>query len=1254
MPFDEQKQRRAYLAALCKTVPYHVVEEILAHPTERSIRSHDFHGTVLVADLVGFTPLCERLAHSGDDGLSKLSTVLNQLFGSLLERAIFPYFGYVVQFGGDSITVFYRGNDDARRATASALAAQRLMFGELGRLIEGQSRELMLRVGLARGPIRLPVLGDLSRRAAVIAGEAATRAVMMQRHASPNAIAADVSVVGALEGNIEVVERTDDAALVRGLRDWPATQEFVPLGNRIDEQVEEKIALLEAFVPPWFASRLRSAPEGWRLEGELRQVVVMFAELWGIDRSTGSSEVALHLSRSILRAFRRYGGLTLKADIAETGHRVLVLFGLHEPSENDSERALLAALEATARVRGYGASRNLDVGVRCGIHTGTVYFGAIGSDAKHDITVVGDAVNVAARAATEAQPFDVIATESVLTKAGHEFRASDRGPIRVKGREDPVRLYVIHSPNEGKSHFAQGRASPRFRAGRESEAARLNHAVNEAYAGQGTVLGIVGEAGSGKSAILGEVIDRWVRAGGVGVIGRCRYATSTIPLAPVVSMFENFLGITSIDTEEQRRDRIRTVLKRYDLPDGAPELVSLLQPVRRPDGSTEALVDLADSHARERVLGSITRFLEQRFREEPLLYVVEDLHFADTLTLQLAMRLWALGRHWPFMMVGTYRPDPLLDDLRRTLDFELELPNLSLADSTELIAHELGGESVEADLSVFMWERTNGNPGYLVELLRFFSDRELLQVRAGAVTASTGTQALKDIVPDSMAQVALAALNHLGEVERRVLRTAAAIGRRFDNALLQAASSDELAEDMVGDAMARLEGERVITADQSAGAGYMFRDDVMRAVAYSTIPEGDRREVHVRIADALESLPAEHPSRTAAALAHHRERGGQYSVAVKWFERAARLATRASLDRETAYLVDRWNEVRERLDEKAQPPVVTVARMTMLKFLAVARQGIPKDTVEEGKQLDQRLWDALDDNARAAIDYWVGEALVGLGRPERARDRLERAFASKARDHLRSDAARLIARSYTQAHEIETARQWLKRATELAVDDPYRQVRISLGLAYLLMSEGQLEEARELYETARKAARNRDHLLIAATATSRIAHVDLLTADFERARRGFEEAMVLDRAVGQWNKLAKDLLGTGQCLLWQGRYDDALGPLERAVSMATDLGDQLTASAGFIHLGLALSMTSDPVGGVKMVEDGYRRAVRGGLREAEIAADLHLLRIALVQRDDRAASYAMKRCEIHRQSARSPLFARVFGELQTQAGPFLE
>lgn len=1241
-----------YLRSLCSTVPSHIMEGILLEPSELAVRSQSFEGTVLIADLVGFTPLCERLANAGNDGLSRLSALLNRLFETLLEDAIFPYGGYVVQFGGDSLTTFFRGPEDAIRATAAALSAQRLMFGELGRLVEGQSRELMLRVGLARGDIKLPVLGDLNRRAAVIAGSAASRALTMQHQAQPNAILADSSVVEPLGTDVEVVGRDSEGAVIRGLRDWPnhSPRRVDPELYRKD--VERKVALLETFVPAWLASRLRSAPRGWRIDGELRRVVIVFADVWGIDGEAGSEEVALNISRTMLRAFRRYGGMPLKGDLSVKGHRMMVLFGLHQPSENDPERAILAALEATTRVRGFGSARNLEVGVRCAVHEGTVYFGAIGSDRLHDITVVGDAVNTTARAVNQARPFEVIATESVLEKAGSEFRASDRGPIRVKGLGEPVRLYVVHSPSQGKSHFARGRGRKRFRAGRVMESERLFQAVDNAMSGRGVVLGIAGETGSGKSSILGDVIDRWVKAGGVGVVGRCRYASSTIPLAPVVSMFENFLGIAGSDTEEQRRQRVQSVLSRYDLLDGARDLVGLLEPVRRADGGIDSRVDLGDSHAQERVLGSITRFLEQRFREEPLLYVVEDLHFADTLTLQLAMRLWALGRNWPFMLVGTYRPDPRLNDLRRTVDIEVELPNLTLAESTELVVNELAGDTVEAELNAFMWDRSAGNPGYLVELIRFFSDRELVQVRAGVITAPGGVKGLKDVVPESLAQIALAGLNHLGEVERRVIRVASTVGRRFDAALITQLTRDELDPQRVEAAIAVLKRERIISLD-APPATFVFRDDTTRAVAYGTMPDTERRVVHQRIADVLEALPDKDLSRSAAAIAHHRERAGSLPQALLWYERAARHATRSSLDRETLYLVDQWQAIRHQVEDGDKPSVLTEARMTMLKFLAVARQGIPKDTVEEGRKIDERLWEQFDDNARAAIDYWAADALIRLGRPERARERLFRAFESGAKEHLRSDAARLIARSYNHAHELDEARHWLDRATELAGDDGYRRVRIDLGVAYVLVGEGKLDAARDLYEDARRRARLRDHLLIAAIATSRLAHLDLLAARFDEAERSFEEAMMLDRAVGDWTKLARDLVGKGQSLLWRGRYDDALVPLERALGMARDLGDKLTLAACHVHLGLALAMVRDPLEGIRMVDEGARRAIRAGLRDAEVAADLHMLRIALAQRDDEAAKAAMRRCEVHRTSSQSPLFKKVFGDLQTMAGPFI-
>jgi len=156
--------RKAYLSALCRTVPYHIVEPVLDNPTEHAISHRVIDGCMMFADLVGFTPMCDRMATSGSSGLSRLSSILDQLFELLLEKGIFPYQGYVIQFGGDSLTVIFQDEGQALRCAASANTLQHLMYEEVGRLLRNKERQLLLRVGIASGTIHLPVIGDMARR----------------------------------------------------------------------------------------------------------------------------------------------------------------------------------------------------------------------------------------------------------------------------------------------------------------------------------------------------------------------------------------------------------------------------------------------------------------------------------------------------------------------------------------------------------------------------------------------------------------------------------------------------------------------------------------------------------------------------------------------------------------------------------------------------------------------------------------------------------------------------------------------------------------------------------------------------------------------------------------------------------------------------------------------------------------------------------------------------------------------------------
>ena len=200
---DRDDHRIAYLSALCRTVPYHIVERVLESPTEQSVTRQIYSGSVMYADIVGFTSLCERLAVN-EEGSDHLSQMVNELFSKLLEEAVFPFAGYLVQFGGDSLTTFFRGADHARRAAAAALTCQRIMFGELGRLLGGRSGEMMLRIGVATGEVRVPVLGDYTRRVALCAGDTARRAMALQQMAQPNEVLGGVDLVSAVGNDLAV------------------------------------------------------------------------------------------------------------------------------------------------------------------------------------------------------------------------------------------------------------------------------------------------------------------------------------------------------------------------------------------------------------------------------------------------------------------------------------------------------------------------------------------------------------------------------------------------------------------------------------------------------------------------------------------------------------------------------------------------------------------------------------------------------------------------------------------------------------------------------------------------------------------------------------------------------------------------------------------------------------------------------------------------------------------------------------------
>jgi class 3 adenylate cyclase/tetratricopeptide (TPR) repeat protein len=1239
---------KVYLSALCRVVPYHIVEAVLRDPTERALAQRRVAGSVMVADIVGFTPLCERLAHQGRGGLSQLSTLLDGLFERIELDAIFPFKGYITQFAGDALIVVFHGDDHQLRAVAAALAVRR----QVQQTVEEGGSELALRIGLAPGDIFLNVMGDLGQRVAICAGPAVHRAIQLQQQALPQEVAADAGLLEALDGNVALGE----GGQPEDLRRWPHRSELALLEQHLDDRVKDKIALLEPFIAPPLARRIRGAPHGWRLRGEIRRAVVQYVDVDGFTENAEQLALAMELSRSILRGFRKYDGVVLKATTTGKGQRIMVLYGLARPTDNDAERALLAALEVKARVRAFcGAQPRVPLDVRVGTHMGEVYLGSIGSWYRHDVTAIGDTVNIAARLAEAAGTFETLVSDDVRSHTDHAFHFSDHGQLPVRGREGALGTHLLHTSVDGRSHYAHRRSARRFHAGRDNELERLDEIVRDALAGKGRVIGITGPAGTGKSHLLATVIDRWLEGGGIGMVGRCRFGTRTIPLAPVVSMLSTFVGLMASDSDEERLDRIRSRLSQYPVEEGLIELLALLQPVQRPDALPESVFDLADMYAQDRVLDAIVTFVEQRVGEVKPLYVIEDLHHADSLTVQLATRMTALSQRGSFLFIGTYRPDAHLDHLRAQLDEELELENLEPGQCTALVRHEMKAHAVDPRLDDFLWRRANGNPALLVEIVRFLAERMLLNVVGGTVVAAEpGLEMLEDLVPDSWQHVALARLEGLGEVERSVLRVASAIGIQFSEEMLrQACDLDD--GDLMATAVHALTVQQLVTPLESDRAIYRFRDEVTRATAYSLIPEDERRALHRRIADALERhlVPAERDS-VAVVIAHHRERAGQWEEAAGWYERATDRTARAGLERETLYCSTRWRGAIDRLPEDRRPPAAQVARMEVLRLVATMRQGKPTEILKLGRDLLQQHGDRLPASHRMLVELGLSAAEAARGEIAAADRRLEAICDNDQADsRIRSDAAYLLGMARHLRLDCPGGLVWYERGMALAGSDPVRRAQLELLRGRLLLFDGETDEAHEVYlETHERALREgRQHIV--AMAARELGHHALHTEDFESCRLHLHSALALDRRLAIWLYHADDLRLLGQLHIARRALDQARKPLEQALVIAQEIGHEVVRSATLAHLGLVLALTEDPEAGQTMCLKAHNLAHRYGLTAVQAEASLQLLRLAVSRADVNGAREALGWCRKVRLLLKTPYLEHRADRLFAEAGRLL-
>jgi serine/threonine protein kinase/predicted ATPase len=934
--------------------------------------------------------------------------------------------------------------------------------------------------------------------------------------------------------------------------------------------------------------------------------------------AAGHAGVVRAFEQACEQAVRQCDGTVVQ--FGEKG--LLACFGYPVAFEDAAHRAvrsgfaILESLNALAeRLR---REQRLELNHWVAIHTGP----AVVEGGEQSVSLVGDARNVATRLEDSAEPGRIVCTAATHRLIGAQYDCTSLGHRKIKGVTSPVELFHVKGAGEGRSTLDQvalGGLTPL--TGRDHEINLLKDRWDQAQEGMGQVVMLVGEPGLGKSRvvytlkeqILGQTVEGDVDA--AVIEWRCSPHYQNTGLYPAIDFYERALAFGPEKSLTARFDRLLQRLKQYDIarPETVPLWAALLSLPTTDDFPPRSL---SPARQREETFRTLLEWLRIRAARKPILFIVEDLHWADASTLEFLGQFLAEGRHDSILTLLTFRPEFKTPWPAAAQQTSLVLNRLTRRQAVEMI-RKMAGESLPEAVIEQVYDRAGGVPLFVEEFTKMVRESDTSE-RAGQSDA--GSKAwLRREIPTTLQDLVMARLDRM-DGDRDVAQIAATLGREFSYELLAAVVS-------LDEPTLQAELQKLVRADILHAKGrfpdgtYLFKHALVEDALYNALVKNKRQQFHGRIAEVLEArfplLVKSQPER----LAHHFTEAGLTETATGYWLKAGLRSRERSAECEAISHLTRGLALLEAVERSPERDARELELLIALGNAYIAARGYGAPEIGPVFRRARTLCEHLGASPQlVAIVVGIWEWHFVRGELQLCTELVAEAmeFARPLDDAGATMEAMYVA-GQTMLYQGDFAGahdRFVKAIAEF--DDPertkfwaaqtshYARVNIRCNLAVALWHLGYSDQAQKVSHEVCQLVREIGHPFSLAYCLHHTAWLyqfcrsagEVETATTEQIAIATEQGFALWSATGTFFK--------GAGLLLQGRVDEAIPFLRKGLEDFRATGAEILRPFQLSLLGDAYTRATRFGEARAAIDEGLALAEQSGDRIQE--AELHRLK----------------------------------------------